>query len=106
MDKNEKLKYEMQAAVIKALAHPTRLFIVERINREEICMCRLAAEAGSDITTVSKHVALLKQAGVVRVEKRGTQIFPKLKCVRLNRLLETVDDVLRANARDMQRATA
>jgi len=70
-----KRRLEAQARVIKALAHPTRLFLVEELCREERCVCDLAEMVGSDVSTVSKHLALLRQAGIVEDDKRGKQVF-------------------------------
>ena len=72
-------RLEAQARVIKALAHPTRLFLVEELCKEERCVCELAEMVGSDVSTVSKHLALLRQAGIVRDEKRGKKVFYSLR---------------------------
>lgn len=74
-----KRRLEAQARVIKALAHPTRLFLVEELCKEERCVCELAEMVGSDMSTVSKHLALLRQAGIVEDEKRGKQVFYRLR---------------------------
>ena len=71
-------RLEAQARVIKALAHPTRLFLVEELCRQERCVCELAEMVGSDMSTVSKHLALLRQAGIVADDKRGKQVFYRL----------------------------
>ena len=74
-----KHRLEAQARVIKALAHPTRLFLVEELCREERCVCDLAEMVGSDISTVSKHLGQLRQAGIVQDEKRGKQVFYRMR---------------------------
>jgi len=74
-----KRRLEAQARVIKALAHPTRLFLVEELCKEERCVCDLAEMVGSDISTVSKHLSLLRQAGIVQDDKRGKQVFYSLR---------------------------
>ncbi|MEW6336808.1 MAG: ArsR/SmtB family transcription factor [Acidobacteriota bacterium] len=68
-----------RSAVFKALGHPTRLFIVEELSRGERCVCELTAMVGADISTVSKHLALLKAAGLVDDDKRGAQVFYRLR---------------------------
>ena len=70
--------YKTKAQIIKALAHPTRLFIVEELSRGERCVCELAALVGSEMPTVSRHLAQLKHAGIVDDEKRGAQVFYRL----------------------------
>jgi DNA-binding transcriptional ArsR family regulator len=68
-----------QAQVLKALAHPTRLLLVEELARKTKCVCELTDAAGLDISTVSKHLSLLRNAGIVEDEKRGLKVFYSLK---------------------------
>ena len=72
-------RYEARARVIKALAHPTRLFIVEELARGERCVCELREMVGADLSTVSKHLAVLKNAGILSDERRGAQVFYRLR---------------------------
>ncbi len=72
-------RYEAKARMIKALAHPTRLFIVEELANGERCVCELRDMVGADISTVSKHLTLLKAAGILADDKRGLQVFYRLK---------------------------
>ena len=67
-----------RAAVYKALGHPTRLFIVEELSHGERCVCELTAMVGADVSTVSKHLSVLKNVGLVEDEKRGAQVFYRL----------------------------
>ncbi len=73
----ERLK--AQAKVLKALAHPTRLLLVQELAETPRCVCELRDAAGLDISTVSKHLALLRNAGIVEDEKRGLKVFYSLK---------------------------
>ena len=74
-----KASMEARAKVMKALAHPSRLFIVDELSRGERCVCELTDMVGADVSTVSKHLALLKRAGVVLDERRGQQVFYRLR---------------------------
>ena len=65
MESKTRQKYEARAQVIKAMAHPTRLFIVDELAKGERCVCELRVMIGADISTVSKHLSVLKQAGIV-----------------------------------------
>lgn len=67
------------ACICKALAHPTRLLIVEALCCGERCVCELTDLAGADISTVSRHLSTLKHAGIVTDDKRGNQVFYTLK---------------------------
>ena len=79
MTAHDKARYQAQARVHKALAHPTRLFIVEELSRQERCVCELTAMIGVEMPTVSRHLSVLKSAGIVERDKRGAQVFYHLK---------------------------
>jgi ArsR family transcriptional regulator len=79
MGKQPNLKdFKAQAQVFKALAHPGRLLMVNELSRGERCVCELAELVGSEMPTVSRHLAQLKHAGIVEDEKRGVQVFYRL----------------------------
>jgi len=72
-------QFKAQAEVFKALAHPGRLLMVDELSRGERCVCELAELVGSEMPTVSRHLAQLRHAGIVEDEKRGAQVFYTLK---------------------------
>ncbi len=70
-----------RAAVFKALGHPARLAIVDRLAQGERCVCELLKPTEfSQLSgpTVSQHLLVLKNAGVIADEKRGKKIFYRL----------------------------
>ncbi len=67
-----------RARIIKALGHPVRLFFIEELARQERCVCELTEMVGFDMSTVSKHLSVLKNAGLVIDDKRGNQVFYQL----------------------------
>jgi len=73
-------QYEARVRVVKAMAHPTRMFIVDELSRvDERCVCELTEMIGDDISTVSKHLSILKNAGIVVDDRRGNQVFYRLR---------------------------
>lgn len=82
-----------RVAVIKALAHPTRLAIAERLLGGERCVCELHEEAGGDFSTISKHLALMVEAGWLIAEKRGANVYYQLACTCLTDFLHCVDQL-------------
>ena len=72
-------EYRTKARIIKALAHPTRLFIVDELSRGERCVCKLTDMIGVEMPTVSRHLSQLKAAGILEDEKRGSQVFYRLR---------------------------
>jgi len=74
-----KVRYGAQAKLHKALAHSTRLFIVEEVSKHERCVHELATMVGAEMPTVSRHLSILKEAGILEDEKRGSHVFYRLK---------------------------
>jgi len=91
--------YEAKARVIKALAHPSRLMMVDALAEGEKCVCELTEIVGSDISTVSKHLALMKEAGVVDDRKVGVQVFYRLRVPCILNFFGCIDAVLREDLR-------
>ena len=75
--------YRKKTQIFKALAHPTRLFIIDKLEKGECCVCEFVNELDVDFSTVSKHLSVLKNAGIIIDEKRGQQVFYRLvmRCV-------------------------
>jgi len=90
-------QFKDQAAVIKALAHPSRLMIIDELARGERCVCELTELVGHDISTVSKHLSLLKENGLVEDEKRGKQVYYRLKIPYILNIFHCVEPVITAN---------
>ena len=99
MDGKTQALFEARAEVVKALAHPTRLYIVDALSRGERCVCELREGVGADLSTVSKHLSVLRHAGVVTDEKRGLQVYYRLTCPCILRFFECIEGVLVENAR-------
>ena len=100
MNSKAKARYQAKAKIIKAMSHPTRLFIVDELSRGKRCVCKLTEMIGDDISTVSKHLSVLKNAGLVSDEKRGTQVFYSLRCPCILDFFSCVESVLKANAKE------
>jgi len=79
MNTKVQARFEARARVLKALAHPTRLYLVDVLSRGEHCVRDLTAMVGDDMSTVSKHLSVLKAAGIVIDERRGAEVFYSLR---------------------------
>ena len=100
MQAREKARLEIRAAVIKAMGHPTRLFIVEELSRGERSVRELTAMVGADISTVSKHLSVLKNTGIVQDDKRGSQVFYSLLVPCVLNFFSCVESVLESRAKE------
>lgn len=100
MDARTQARFEARAKVLKALAHPSRLFMVDVLSHGERCVCELTAMVGADMSTISKHLSVLKAAGIVSDDKRGMQVYYKLKMPCVLRFFDCVGEVMARTAEE------
>lgn len=93
MDTKTSNLFNERARIIKAMAHPSRLFIVDQLASGERCVCELTAMVGADISTVSKHLSVLKRAGIVADRKEGLQVFYRLRTPCILRFFDCLESV-------------
>ncbi|SYZ74738.1 Transcriptional regulator, ArsR family [Candidatus Zixiibacteriota bacterium] len=103
MDSRTQARLEARAGIIKALAHPTRLFLVEILSKNEMCVNELTSMIGADISTVSRHLSVLKAAGIVGTEKRGAQVYYRLKVPCILNFFGCVEEVIKTSVKDQKR---
>lgn len=78
--KQEKELYKMKARVAKALAHESRLMIIDALYERDMCVSELTELVGADQSTVSKHLSVLKNSGIVTDRKeRSNKVYYQLK---------------------------
>ena len=99
-----KSKASIRASVIKSLAHPSRILLIDALKQQELCVCELTAVVGADISTVSKHLTILKAAGLIGVEKRGMNQYYHLKCPCIEDFFRCVDSINAQNSAELQEA--
>jgi ArsR family transcriptional regulator len=106
MNPDTKAKYEARANIMKAMAHPSRLFILDELTKGERCVCELTEMIGADTSTVSKHLSVLKNAGIVGTDKRGTQVYYQLIAPCVLNFFGCVETVLKDNVTNQLRMLA
>lgn len=100
MDAKTQARLATRANLFKALAHPSRLLIVEQLALKERCVCELTEMIGADMSTVSKHLSVLKGAGIILDDKRGLQVYYRLKMPCVLRFFDCVGEVIETNAKE------
>jgi ArsR family transcriptional regulator len=78
--KESRLSAKDRSVIVKAMAHPTRLLVMDVLTQGEKCVNELTNLAGCDVTTLSKHLALMRRAGLLQCEKRGVNVFYQIAC--------------------------
>jgi len=88
-------QFTTRAKVLKAMAHPSRLLVLDELSSGERCVCQLVELIGADFSTVSKHLTVLKEAGLVEDDKRGQQVFYRLKVPCILEFMECIEAVVK-----------
>ncbi len=94
MDPNSKIT-KLQAKIFKALGHPSRLAMCDALRSGEKCVCDLQALVRQDMSTVSNHLSILREAGIVTSERRGTNMYYRLSLCCLDTFLKCTEDAIR-----------
>ncbi len=82
---------ERKAAILKGIAHPVRLSIVEVLSLGEMCVCDIASMFPFDRTTISKHLSLMKSLGILEDRKEGIKVFYSLRLACIGALLSCLE---------------
>ena len=98
MNDKEMQKFRIRAEVVKAMAHPTRLFIMNRLAEKSHCVNELHDMLDADLSTVSKHLTVLRKAGIVVARKEGTQVYYSLKVPCIMNFMECIETLIKENA--------
>jgi len=100
----EQSTYEARAEVMKALAHPSRLIMLDALAEGEKCVCELQELVGSSMPTVSRHLSQMKAAGIIEGRRDGNQIYYTLLVPCVQKVFPCIDAVLRNEAERMAEA--
>jgi len=92
--------FAAEAALLKALADPHRLAILATLARaqDDVCVCDFTAGLPLNQPTVSHHLRLLREAGLISGERRGTWVYYRLQPDAARRVTDAVASVLPAAA--------
>lgn len=90
--------YQKQTDVLKALAHPVRLQIVDALRAGPECVCHLEALLGQRQAYISQQLARLREAGLVKDEKDGLNVFYRVADLRVFDIIDEVSGVARVPA--------
>ena len=95
-----KEEFEVRARVMKALASPVRLQIVDELSRGERCMCELLPLFNISKSTLSRHIAALRQVGIIAERREGARSFLKLQTPCIMQIFDCAMAVIRAEAKE------
>ena len=71
--------YEVQAEYFRALSHPARIRIVHYLKKGERCVCEIVPYLKEEQSNVSRHLAVLKRAGILSSRKEGVSVYYRVE---------------------------
>lgn len=94
MPEQNRKRIAVQAKIFKALGHPSRLLMVDALRNGEKCVCDLQSLVGVDMSTISRHLSILREAGIVDSDKRGTSMYYRLVMPCVDTFMGCTSDVV------------
>lgn len=91
------IKNELRTNILKALANFTRICIVEKLKEGPKNVSELAKKIGESPSITSRHLNILKNAGLIEVKKNGVKVIYSLSTNAIPNILNSVDDVIKLN---------
>ncbi len=86
---------EMKAEVLKALAQPTRLKILELLRNGERCICEIVPAVNGEQSNISRHISLMQKSHLVTTRKDGVKVMVKVKDPKVFEILDSISLLLK-----------
>lgn len=97
--------FEKHASVLSALAHPTRLEIVQLLRGQSLTVSQIVSMAGGRQANISQHLMVLREAGVVENEKIGKESYYHIRHRNFSRAIDLMRDILNVDLPEMGEPT-
>ena len=99
----KQLLFEKQAQIVKAIAHPLRIAIIDFLKDGPQCVCDIADHIGAERSNVSRHLSTLVNAGVLASQKQGLNVIYELKTPCIIQFVSCITGVLKLQAKENQK---
>jgi DNA-binding transcriptional ArsR family regulator len=86
---------ELKAEILKALAQPTRLKILQLLRNGEKCICEIVPAINGEQSNISRHISLMQKSNLVTTRKDGVKVMVKVKDPRVFEILDNISIILR-----------
>jgi len=103
LDKKRQFIYEKQSEIIKAVAHPYRIAILDFLKDGEQCVCDIAERVGAERSNVSRHLSVMVSSGVLEYRKEELKVIYKLKTPCILDFFSCVTGVLKNRAKENEK---
>ena len=96
----------LKAEVLKALAQPTRLKILECIRGGEKCICEIVPEINGEQSNISRHISVLQKSHLISTRKDGVRVMIKVKGPEVFEILDKVGLLLKRELNEQRKVLA
>jgi DNA-binding transcriptional ArsR family regulator len=94
---------ELKAEILKALAQPTRLKILELLRNGEKCICEIVPALNGEQSNISRHISLMQKSNLVNTRKDGVRVMVKVKDPKIFDILDQVSIILKNQMNEQSR---
>jgi DNA-binding transcriptional ArsR family regulator len=86
---------ELKAEILKALAQPTRLKILELLRNGERCICEIVPAINGEQSNISRHISLLQKSHLITTRKEGVKVMVKVRDQKVFEILDSINLLLK-----------
>jgi ArsR family transcriptional regulator len=94
---------ELKAEILKALAQPTRLKILECLRKGEKCICEIVPAINGEQSNISRHISLMQRSRLVTTRKDGVRVMVKVRDPKIFDVLDRISQILQSQIREQER---
>jgi DNA-binding transcriptional ArsR family regulator len=97
---------ELKAAILKAMAQPTRLKILESLRNGEKCICEIVPTINAEQSNISRHISMMQKSHLVTTRKEGVRVMVNVKDPQVFDILDKVSAILKNRIKEQERLLA
>jgi len=99
----EEMAIQLKAEVLKALAQPTRLKILEMLRNGERCICEIVPAVNGEQSNISRHISTMQKSHLITTRKDGVKVMVKVRDPRIFEILDKVGLFLKTQMQEQSR---
>ena len=94
---------ELKAEILKAMAQPTRLKILECLRKGEKCICEIVPAINGEQSNISRHISLMQKCRLVTTRKDGVRVIVKVRDPKIYDVLDRISQILQSQIKEQEK---
>jgi DNA-binding transcriptional ArsR family regulator len=94
---------ELKAEILKAMAQPTRLRILECLRKGEKCICEIVPLINGEQSNISRHISVMQKSRLVTTRKEGVRVMVKVRDPKVFDVLDRISQILQSQFKEQER---